>query len=195
MAQARGLIGGTTQAESFASQSRIRRPRLALSFAIAGALSFWLPNVAVHIGAGPNFDSGHVWVITILMSAAFLLTYVVARKFAIKRHFRWVGAAMLLGVWITGGLFMTIAAMASGSEFVGASGVWRLVIIALSVIPIVTFILATVDGSVFALLVVTLGALLLLGFRAIRILLTSGRPSLVMISSEESASQQRSKVA
>ena len=194
MAQARGLTGGTTQAESLASTSRIRRPRLALSFATAGALSFWLPNVVVHIGAGPNFDSRHVWLITILMPAAFLLTYVVAREFAIKQHFRWGGATMLLGMWMTGGLFMTIAAMASGSGFVGASGVWRLVIITLSVIPIVTFILATFDGSVFPLLVVTLGALLLSGFRAIRILLTSGRP-LVMTSNEESASQQQSKVA
>src|SRR6266496_2926196 len=142
-----------------------------------GALSFWLPDVAVHISAGPNFDSRHVWVITILSPAAFLLTYVVARKFSLKRDFRWAGAAMLLGVWITGGLFMTIAAMASGSEFVGVNGVWRLVIIVLSVIPIVTYILATFDGSVFALLVVTLGALLLWGFRASLILLTS-RPSL-----------------
>ena len=194
MAQARGLTGGTTLAKSFASPSRITRPRLALSFAIAGALSFWSPDVAVHISAGPNFDSRQVWVITILMPAAFLLTYVVTRKFALKREFRWVGVAMLLGVWITGGLFMTIAAMASGSEFAGASGVWRLVIIVLSVIPIVTFILATFDGSWFALLVVTLGALFLLGFRASRIVLTSG-PSSARISSEESASQQRSEVA
>ena len=112
MAQARGLTGGTTQAESLVSPSRIKRPRLVLSFAIAGALSFWLPDVAVHISAGPNFDSRHVWAITILSPAAFLFTYVVARKFAIKQDFRWVGAAMLLGVWITGGVFMTIAAMA-----------------------------------------------------------------------------------
>ena len=67
---------------------------------------------------------------------------------------------MLVGVWITGGLFMTIAAMASGSEFVGVNGVWRLVIIVLSVIPIVTYILATYDGSLFALLVLTLGTLM-----------------------------------
>jgi hypothetical protein len=167
---------------------------LALSFAIAGALSFWLPDVAVHISAGPNFDSRHVWATTILSPAAFLFTYVVARRLAIKRDFKWVGAAMLLGVWITGGLFMTIAAMASGSGFVGVSGVWRLVIIVLSVIPIVTYILATYDGSLFALLVLTLGALLTSGFRASRILSTSG-PAAAGISSEQSASQQRSKVA
>ena len=194
MAHARGSNGGTTQAESLASPSRIGQSRLALSFAIAGALSFWLPDVAVHIGAGPNFNSRHVWVITVLLPAAFLLTYVVARRFAPKRNFRWVGAAMLLGVWITGGLFMTIAAMASGSGFIGVSGVWRVVVIVLSVIPIVTYILATFDGSVFALLVVALGALLILGFRASRILLTSGLSS-ATISSAESQSEQRSRVA
>ena len=43
MAHARGSNGGTTQAESLASPSRIGQSRLALSFAIAGALSFWLP--------------------------------------------------------------------------------------------------------------------------------------------------------
>jgi Cu/Ag efflux pump CusA len=84
--------------------------------------------------------------------------------------------------------------MASGSEFVGVSGVWRLVIIVLSVIPIVTYILATYDGSLFALLVLTLGTLLLSGFRASLVLLTSG-PSLASISSDESALQQRSKAA
>jgi hypothetical protein len=91
---------------------------------------------------------------------------------------------MLLGVWITGGLFMTIAAMASGSGFIGVSGVWRVVVIVLSV----TYILATFDGSVFALLVVALVALLILGFRASRILLTSGLSS-ATISSAESQSE------
>ena len=193
MAQARGLAGGTTQAESLASPSRIKRPRLALSFTIVGALSFWLPDVAVHISAGPNFNSRHVWVITILMPAAFLVTYVVARKFALKRDFRWVGPAMLLGVWITGGLFMTLATV-SGSGFVGVDGVGRLLIIVLSVIPVVTFILAAYDGSMFALLAVTLGALLLLGVRASWILLTYV-PSRRGTTSDEPALQQRPKAA
>ena len=194
MAQVRGLSPGTTHVGSLPLPSGTKRRRLALSFAVAGALSFWLPDVVVHVDAGPNFDSRHVWVCTILMAATFLFAYVVARRFGMKRDFKWVGPAMLLGVWLTGGLFITLAT-ASGSGFVGVDGVGRLLIIVLSVIPIVTFILATVDGSVFALLVVTLGALLLLGFRAIRILLASGRPSLVMTSNEESASQQQSKVA
>ena len=72
---------------------------------------------------------------------------------------------MLLGVWLTGGLFMTFGAMASGSEFTGATGVWRLLVVAVSVIPIVTYILSAYDGSIFALLAVTAGALLLWSIR------------------------------
>ena len=193
MAQVRGLSRGTTQVVSLPSPSGTKRRRLALSFAVAGALSFWLPDVVVHIIAGPNFDSRHVWVCTILMPATFLLAYVVARRFGMKRDFKWVGPAMLLGVWLTGGLFMTLAT-ASGSGFVGVDGVGRLLIIVLSVIPVVTFILAAYDGSLFALLAVTLGALLLCGVRASWILLTYV-PSRPGTTNDEPALQQRPKVA
>jgi hypothetical protein len=127
------------------------------------------------------------------MPATFLLAYVVARRFGMKRDFKWVGPAMLLGVWLTGGLFMTLAT-ASGSGFVGVDGVGRLLIIVSSVIPVVTFILAAYDGSLFALLAVTLGALLLLGVRASWILLTYV-PSRRGTTGDEPALQQRPTVA
>jgi hypothetical protein len=96
----------------------------------------------------------------------------VARRLGMKREFKWVGPAMLLGVWLSGGLFMTLTT-ASGGAFVGVDGVGRLFIIVLSVIPVVTFILAADGGSLLALLAVTLGALLLCGVRASWTLLTS----------------------
>jgi hypothetical protein len=172
MTQVGVLSRSTTQVGSLPSPSGTKRRRLALSFAVAGALSFWLPDVVVHMYAGPNFDSRHVWVCTILMPATFLCAYVVARRLGMKREFKWVGPAMLLGVWLSGGLFMTLAT-ASGIGFVGVDGVGRLLIIVLSVIPIVTFILAANEGSLLALLAVTLGALILCGVRASWILLTS----------------------
>jgi hypothetical protein len=73
---------------------------------------------------------------------------------------------MLLGVWMSGGLFMTISSLASGSDFIGGTGFWRLAIIPMSIIPIVTFILANYDGSLFALLAITVGGLLICGVRA-----------------------------
>jgi hypothetical protein len=193
MAQVRGWSRGTTQVGSLPSPSETKRRRLALSFAVAGALSFWLPDVVVHIDAGPNFDSRHLWVCTILMPATFLFAYVVARRVGMKRDFKWVGPAMLVGVWLSGGLFMTLAT-ASGSGGVGVDGVGRLLIVVLSVIPVVTFILAANEGSLLPLLAVTMGALLLLGVRASWILLTYV-PSRRGTTNDEPALQQPPKVA
>jgi len=178
MAQEGGLHWGTKRVTPWALLSRIKQPRLAILFAMAGAFSFWLPDVAVHIYAGRNLDSRHIWAITILAPATFLIAYVVARTFAVKSDFTWPGAAMLLGVWVTGGLFITLAATASGSGLVGPHGIRNsLLMTVLSVIPGVVYILAAYDGSFLALIAVTVGTLLLWGVRTSWILLTSGPPS------------------
>jgi len=142
------------------------RRGLLLAFATAGAISFWLPDAAIHAYAGPTLDARHAGAITVFAPAIFLFVYLVARRFAFKHHFNRVGPTMLLGVWLAGGLFMTLGAILSRSEFTGGTGVWRIVMILISVIPIVTFILAALDGSQFALLAITVGGLLILGFRA-----------------------------
>ena len=174
MAQQRDLHWGTKRVRLWALLSGIKQPRSMLWFAVAGALSFWLPDVAIHIYAGRNLDSRHIWAITILAPATFLLAYLLARRLAVKRDFRWLGAAMLLGVWITGGLFITLAATASGGGLVSPHEIRdSLLMTVLSVIPGVVYMLATYDGSFLALLVVTVGALFLWGFQTSWILLTS----------------------
>lgn len=194
MAEIHTISADTTQVGSFALSAYIRKRRLTLSLAIAGALSFWLPDIAVHISAGPNFSSKHVWIISILMPAAFLLTYVCARRLLMKSSVKWICAPMLLGVWLTGGVFMMLAGTASGSGFIGVTGIWRIVVIVLSVIPIVTYILAAYDGSLFALLAVTVGALLFWGLRTSWTLLRSNslQPSLT---GEKSDSHEPAKAA
>jgi hypothetical protein len=121
-----------------------------------------MPDVLVHVVAGREFGSLHVKAITFVLPISFLTVYVSLRKAAAHRGYKSLGIAMLVGVWLTGGLFMTIAATASGSGFAGANGVRdSLFIIPLSLIPPVTCILATYDGSLFALLAVTVGTLLM----------------------------------
>ena len=140
--------------------SLIRQPRLALTIAVTGALSFWLPDVAIHRFAGPNFNSPHVWVITFVSPGTFLIAYVLARRFGAKRGYDRTGIAMLLGVWFLGGLFMALSGTIVWNGFGGV-----LDMVVLSFIPIVTYMLATYDGSLFALLAVTLGALLIWSVR------------------------------
>lgn len=111
------------------------------------------------------------------MPAAFLFTYAVARRFALKRGFNWVFAAMLVGVWLTGGLFMALSATASGGGFAGAHGVGNGLLMALlGAIPPITFIESVYDGGGLALLAVTIGPPLIYGLRTNRVLHTLGHP-------------------
>lgn len=178
MVRASGLSGSVVHVGEYARRTGIRQPRLALALAVTGGLSFWLPDVIVHIGAGRKFDSSQVWMVTILQPAMFLLAYLIARRVAVKRDFRWVGAAMVIGVWLSGGLIMTLIAAASGSAVIGRGGVLgSLLVIVLSIVPIVTYIMAAYDGSLFALLAVTGGAILVWGVRAGWTLLSSSPSS------------------
>ena len=69
---------------------------------------------------------------------------------------------MLLGAWLTGGLFMMISATAAGGGFVGPNGIaGTLLVLLLSLFPIYTCVMATYDGSLFALLAATLGPFLI----------------------------------
>lgn len=158
----RQLSGSIMCERVFPLVQRMKQRGMILWLALLGGASFWLPDVAVHIVAGRGFDSPHVRVITFLMPATFLIAYLIARRFLAKRSFKWVGAAMLLGVWLTGGVFMTAAATASQGGFAGPGGVrGGLLMIALSIVPLVTFMMATYDGSLGALIAVTIGALLI----------------------------------
>jgi hypothetical protein len=140
---------------------RIQQPRLALLFALIGGLGFWLPDVAMHAYAGRNFDSPHVRLMTFLMPTAFLFAFLVAQRLAVKQDYKWFGAAMLLGIWLSGGLFMALAATVSGGGFAGPDGVWGgFLMTALGLLPPITFMQATYDGSLFALLAVTFAVVL-----------------------------------
>ncbi len=141
--------------------------KLASCFAVTGALSFWLPDVAIHIAARMRLDAAQVKVITLLVPVTFLCAYLVARRFALRRNFGWVGAVMLIGVWLTGGAFMAIGATPAGGGFAGPDGVRGGFFMAmLGTLPPVTYIMSAYDGSLLALLAVTGGAMLVWAIRS-----------------------------
>ena len=64
---------------------------------------------------------------------------------------------MLFGIWLLGGLAMMIGATFSGGGFAGPDGLrGALFVVATSLLPVYTFVMATYDGSVGALLAVSL---------------------------------------
>jgi hypothetical protein len=139
--------------------------RQSLPFALIGALSFWTPDVAVHGWARHSFDTPHLWAITFLMPIVLLIAYLFSRRRALVYGFRWTGLAMVSGVWLTGGLFIMLSATLGGGGFASAPA-FSILLVFGSVIPILTCMLATYDGSLLALLVVTSVALLIWGFEA-----------------------------
>jgi uncharacterized membrane protein YeaQ/YmgE (transglycosylase-associated protein family) len=84
---------------------------------------------------------------------------------------------MLVGVWLTGGTFMTITATATERGFAHSSVLGWLGAIVLSIIPIVMFFFAAYEGSLFALLVLMFGALLVWGARTSATVYSSHRRS------------------
>ena len=84
---------------------------------------------------------------------------------------------MLVGVWLTGGTFMAITATATERGFADSSVLGWLAMIVLSIIPIAMFFLAAYEGSLFALLVLMFGALLVWGARTSATVYSSNRRS------------------
>ncbi len=138
----------------------------AVQFAAVGALSFWLPALVIHLVAHRNFDTPHVWAVTLLSPVSFVVAFVLAEKSADKRSFSWPGKAMLLGVWLAGNFFILLNSTVGGAGFLTNGLGWSILLVVASVIPISTFMLATYDGSLVALLLVSVGALLAWAFRS-----------------------------
>ena len=125
-----------------------------------GAISFWLPDTLWHALRAFKFDSLDEIGITLIMPLSLLGAYIgVAKKIYKVNPKGPVGWPMLLGVWLLGGVFMTVGASFSGGSFASAnghSGILETLLI--SLIPLVTFMMATYDGSLLALLVVSVAA-------------------------------------
>lgn len=131
--------------------SSINWPRL-MKLAVLGALAFWVPDVILHALRGYNFNGHDVLVVTVVSPVALLIAVLLA-KWAVRRTpQKRVVPEMLAGVWFFGGLFMMIGA--------GFHTAFPLVITLLvSILPVYTFMMATYDGALGALLLVPAAAL------------------------------------
>jgi hypothetical protein len=130
-----------------------------LKLLLVGATSFWLPDVIVHALARYSFSRTHVMALTAVLPICFTCAYVI-----VKRRYRtvktFVALPMLIGLWTCGGLFMTVGASSSGGGFAGPSGLRETVLVMLmSFFPPITFMMATYDGTLFALLLATVAPL------------------------------------
>ncbi len=126
---------------------------------LLGALSFWLPDVLLHAVRGFDFAGLDAIFLTVGLPLACLPAYLWAKRL----YGNAVLAApwMLLGVWLLGGFFMQVGASFSGGGFAVGALSDLTVLLLLSLFPPATFMMATYDGSLLALLLVTALAVVL----------------------------------
>jgi hypothetical protein len=124
---------------------------------LLGATGFWLPDTAWHAVKGMDFNGADDRAITLIMPLSLLVTYVLARRLQRKEPRQSVGWPFMVGVWLLGGIFIMIGASFSGGGFAGLDGIrGAAIVLLLSIVPIYLFIMATYDGSLAALLAVSI---------------------------------------
>ena len=135
---------------------------LTMRIAFLGAVSFWAPDIAIHAIRRNLFGRFEVLAVTVTMPLILIVCWAVVAK-SLGMAARAAAIRMLLGIWLLGGLCMAVGASFSGGGFAGPDGIrGAAIVIGMSLLPFYTFIAATYDGSLGALLLVT--AILLLAW-------------------------------
>ena len=122
-----------------------------MCLAAMGACAFWLPDVIAHGAARARFDSHDVLVLTVLMPTLAAAAYLILRRRSGKSALAW---PMLAAVWLSTGVFIMAGAMWS-ETFANSLG-FAVLSVVMGAVPVYAWILATYDGSLGALVIVTI---------------------------------------
>jgi nucleoside recognition membrane protein YjiH len=121
---------------------------------ISGALAFWLPEIVLYAWTRQGLNRK---LVTFLLPSIFLLVYLLVSILRPKRIPKPSAAIfMVLGVVFLGTLAMTIGATILGAGFSGDPISTLLAVLLGTVVPIYAFIGATYDGSLYALIFVSI---------------------------------------
>ena len=114
---------------------------------------FWTPDVIFHAIVRQGFDWKGVLLLTILLPVA---TCAVGAVLFFRRRKDALVSSLVgtLGIWVTGPLFMMISASFEGGGFNQPGGLSAVVLLTL-LFPISTFSFSTYDGTLFAVLAIT----------------------------------------
>jgi hypothetical protein len=136
--------------------------RHATKLLILGAFTFWSPDAVWHAIRSSKFNGRDAIALTILLPLIVLMVYVRLRKRYQSEGRKPIGWPLILGVWLLGGFFMTIGASFAGGGFAGQDGLsGGIKMVLISFLPIFTVPMATYDGSLGALFIVSVVALLI----------------------------------
>jgi hypothetical protein len=137
---------------------------------LLGALSFWIPDVLWHAATAGKEIPGLValTIPTVSMPLCLLATYLFLKRRLRSQVDQPIGPPLMLGIWSLGGLFMAVGTSFQGGGFLGPDGFRGGIELALlAILPVYTYVIATYDGSLGALLVASVAAIVI-GVRQMR---------------------------
>jgi hypothetical protein len=130
-----------------------------LWFGGLGAFSFWSPDVLLQAIRGGNLSTSDWHLITYACPAVAAITYSLVFVWNRSQGSRSnISLRMVLGIWVSGPLAMMVgASFGRGGFATHDSFVFAVisVIVGTILFPFATFMMATYDGSLFALLLTT----------------------------------------
>ena len=121
---------------------------------LLGALSFWLPEILLDVWSRQELDGK---LVTFLLPSIFLLAYLLALILRPRRSAKPSAAIfMVLGVIFLGTFAMAVGATIRGAGFLEHPGSTLLGVLLGTLVPIYAFIAATYNGSLYALVFVSI---------------------------------------
>jgi hypothetical protein len=137
-------------------KSALARTSDAITHMLLGGIVFWVPNIAVHWVTGYRFSYSDAIGITFLLPAATYLFFRLVLWPWRKQEDRLPPSLFaVLGIWITGPAMLTFSASFCGGGL-SQPGAWHFFVFGTLLFPLFTFVMSTYDGTLFALLLVTL---------------------------------------
>jgi hypothetical protein len=128
-----------------------------LKLMVYGAVSFWVPDILWHVIRGSQFGGRDALGITVLLPISLLGTYILVKRLQRNEHENGILRWMLLGLWLLGGFFIMVGGSFLGAGFARSSDLSDfLQSLLISLIPGIVYIMATYDGSLGALFVVSI---------------------------------------
>jgi hypothetical protein len=148
----------------------------AVLYVLLGGIVFWVPNITVHWITGFRFSYADAIGVTFFLPAA---TYLFFRMFwwPLRKQEERLSSALfaVLGIWILGPSMLTFSASFCGGGLTQPDA-WHFFVTGTLLFPLFTFVMSTYDGTLFALLFVTLLLPILANSRSRRGLAPAFRP-------------------
>jgi hypothetical protein len=131
-----------------------RRARVCAGTFFTAGLAFWLPSVVLHAMRGPRFGVFDMLVLSVASPGTACVVFVALCAVGWGCSLAWRVSMFLLGIWMLGPPSMTFGATFSGGGLSVPSSLGELVFL-LACFAVSTPMMATYDGSLFALFIVT----------------------------------------